>query len=31
MCESMIYENDPLSFESLMERMKELEAAFRNR
>ena len=31
MCESMIYENEPLSFESLMERMKELEAAFRNR
>lgn len=31
MCESMIYENDSLSFESLMERMKELEAAFRNR
>jgi hypothetical protein len=31
MCESMIYESDPLSFESLMERMKELEAAFRNR
>ena len=31
MCEFMIYENDPLSFESLMERMKELEAAFRNR
>lgn len=31
MCESMIYESDPLSFESLMERMKELQAAFRNR
>lgn len=31
MCESMIYEPSPVSFDKLMERMKELENLFRNR